>query len=69
MTKETNALWLRFEKLFKPEMIDTFVHELKASEAADINNGGLEEQFDYLIDSAGPEWVEQLIEEEERYAP
>ena len=63
MNKED--LWPRFEKCFKPEMVDEFIHELKSGEAADINNAGLEEQFDYLIQHAGPDWVEQLIVTEE----
>jgi hypothetical protein len=61
-------LWERFEKCFKPEMIDDHVHELKSAEAAGINNAGLEAQFDYLIDEAGADWVEQLITEEEQGA-
>ena len=33
---------------------DELVHELKAREAADINNGGIEEQAKYIIDQLGP---------------
>jgi hypothetical protein len=64
-TIKENDLWPRFQAVFTPEMIDDFVHEFKSTEASDINNEGLESQFDYLINAGGPDWVAQLIEEEE----
>lgn len=44
----------------EPEDLDDLVHDLKAEEAADINNGGLTSQVEYLL-SAGLT-VEQIIE-------
>ena len=34
--------------------LDDLVHELKASEAAGINNSGLEAQAQYIIEQLGP---------------
>lgn len=31
--------------------LDELVHEIKAEEAASINNGGVESQLDYLLES------------------
>lgn len=63
--KTEDELWSRFEKVFTSEMIDDYVHDLKSEEASGLNNQGLEAQFDYLIDAAGPDWMEQLIIEKE----
>ena len=43
----------RQNHLTEPDL-DELVHELKACEAADINNGGIEEQAKYIIDQLGP---------------
>ena len=54
----------------KPEDLDELVHELASSIAADINNGGLEDQVRYLVEGLGAEHAERqiddLIEEQPR---
>jgi hypothetical protein len=47
----------------RPEDLDDIVHELAASIAADVNNGGLEEQIVYLIDGLGAEHAERQLNE------
>ena len=47
----------------KPEDLDELVHELASSIAADINNGGLEEQVKYLAQEMGAEQVERQLDE------
>jgi hypothetical protein len=51
----------------QPNDFDETVHEFAASIAADVNNGGLEEQIVYLVDGLGIQHTErqldQLIEE------
>ena len=39
------------------------IHDLAASVAADVNNGGLEEQISYLIDGLGAQHTEKLLDE------
>ena len=39
------------------------VHELAASVAADVNNGGLEDQLHYLVDGLGAQHAEQQLNE------
>ena len=58
------SLWERFKNRFKSEDIDEHIHQLKSVEASDINNDGLGAQFDYLIVTAGPDFVEQLLDEQ-----
>jgi hypothetical protein len=52
-----------------PEDLDELVHELVSSVAADVNNGGLDEQVAYLVKEMGVQHTEReldrLIEEEE----
>lgn len=43
------------------EQLDEHVHELKAQEAADINNQGVESQLDYMLEQGGHEWVESVL--------
>ena len=45
------------------EDLDEVVHELAASVAADVNNGGLEEQIAYLVDGLGAQHTERQIDE------
>jgi hypothetical protein len=45
------------------EDLDEVVHELAASVAADVNNGGLEDQIRYLVDGLGAEHTERQIDE------
>lgn len=67
---ETRAdLWSRFEKRFEPSDVDMHVHELKGNEAANINNAGLKDQFDYLYENAGADWMEQLLGEDKPLTP
>ena len=47
----------------EPEELDELVHELTASVAADVNNGGLEDQIACLVDGIGAEHTERQIDE------
>jgi hypothetical protein len=47
----------------EPEDVDELVHELAASIAADINNGGLDDQIRYLVDEMGVEQTEKQIDD------
>ena len=47
----------------EPEDLDELVHELAASLAADVNNGGLDDQIRYLVDGMGAEHTERQIED------
>jgi hypothetical protein len=68
-TIERAKLYERITKRFAPEDLDEHVHELKSSEAADINNGGTETQFDYLYETCGADWLEELLGAEEPQTP
>jgi hypothetical protein len=46
----------------EPEDFDEFVHELASSVAADINNGGLEDQIKYLVEGLGAEHAERQLD-------
>ena len=50
----------------KPEDLDEIVHEFAASIAADVNNGGLEEQIRYLVEGMGAQHTERQIERVDR---
>jgi hypothetical protein len=54
----------------QPEDVDDLVHELAASVAADVNNGGIEDQIIYLVDGLGAQHakrqLDELIEERRR---
>ena len=39
------------------------MHELASSVAADINNGGLEDQVRYLVEGLGTEHAERQLDE------
>lgn len=45
------------------EVLDDYVHEAKAEEAAAINNEGTQAQIKFLVDSWGPEETEKAIRE------
>ena len=47
----------------KAEDCDEMVHELAASVAADVNNGGLEDQIAYLVDGLGAQHTERQLDE------
>ena len=47
----------------EPEDLDEAVHELASSIAADVNNGGIEEQVRYLVKETGAQQTERQIDE------
>jgi len=47
----------------EPEDLDEIVHELAASFAADVNNGGLEDQIRYLVDGMGAQHTEKQVKD------
>ena len=47
----------------QPENLDELIHELAASVAADVNNGGVEDQLRYLVDGIGAQQTEQQLDE------
>jgi hypothetical protein len=47
----------------EPEDLDESVHDLASSVAADVNNGGLEEQIRYLVEGLGTQHAERQIDE------
>jgi len=47
--------------LLESHELDEYVHDLKGEEAAAINNGGIEEQFEYLADEAGLAWIKDTL--------
>jgi hypothetical protein len=47
----------------EPEDLDEIVHEFAASIAADVNNGGLDDQIRYLVDGMGVQQTEQQLDE------
>jgi len=47
----------------EPEDLDEIVHEFAASIAADVNNGGLDDQIRYLIDGMGVQQTERQLDE------
>ena len=47
----------------EPEDLDETVHELASSVAADVNNGGLEDQVRYLVEGLGAQHAERQLDE------
>ena len=45
------------------EDFDEMTHEFAASVAADVNNGGLQDQIKYLVDGIGAQHTERQIDE------
>ena len=45
------------------EDFDDLVHEFAASVAADVNNGGIEDQLRYLVDGIGAQHTERQLDE------
>jgi hypothetical protein len=45
------------------EDLDDVVHDLAASVAADVNNGGLDEQLGYLVAGLGAQHAERQLDE------
>ena len=46
-----------------PEDLDELVHELAASTAADVNNGGLDDQIRYLVEGMGVQQTERQLDD------
>ncbi len=42
---------------FNSSDLNNDVHEIKAAEAAAINNGGIDNQLEYLHEAAGLDWI------------
>jgi Asp-tRNA(Asn)/Glu-tRNA(Gln) amidotransferase A subunit family amidase len=47
----------------RPEELDETVHELASSVAADVNNGGLEDQIRYLVEGLGAKYAERQLDD------
>jgi hypothetical protein len=47
----------------QPEDLDDLVHDLAGSVAADVNNGGVEDQIAYLVDGLGAKHTERQLNE------
>ena len=47
----------------QPEDVDNLVHDLAASVATDVNDGGLEDQIRYLVEGIGVQHTERQIDE------
>jgi hypothetical protein len=47
----------------RPEDLDELVHELVSGQASSINNGGLEDQIEFLVQTCGPREARSLIEQ------
>lgn len=47
----------------EPEDLDDIVHEFAASIAADVNNGGLDDQITYLVDGMGVQQTERQLDD------
>lgn len=58
-TSRTEALYRLVEE--KGLDLDDYVHQLKSTEASDINNEGSRAQLDYMIEVGGVAWVEDTL--------
>ena len=45
--------------------LDDFVRQVKSNEASDINNSGFDEQFAFLVDACGVDWIIETFLAEE----
>lgn len=52
-------------KALSSDVLDEIVHDLKAGEAASINNQGPDAQIEYIIDTGASDYLKQVIKEEE----
>lgn len=53
--------WIeRFEKAGVTDL-DEEIHELKSIEASDINNNGLGDQLQYLLEQCGEDYLKSLL--------
>jgi len=44
-----------------PEELDEIIQDLKGEEAAEINNGGIDAQLDYVEKNAGLRWLARYL--------
>ncbi len=52
------------EATFTCEDLDNLVHEMKSIEASNINNAGVSEQLDYLIESGmSPDQIAEAVKD------
>jgi len=42
---------------YRSEDLDIHIHELKANEASEINNNGIDTQLEFLANSCGLDWL------------
>jgi hypothetical protein len=59
MTKEEIFAFIKAK--FSTEDLCDHVIELKAQEACDINNQGIDDQLEYLYSEGGHDWMEELF--------
>jgi hypothetical protein len=55
------AAWEAVEARYSDGDLDDHVHDLVSHDGTAINNSGLREQFDYLYDNAGEDWVHEAL--------
>ena len=62
-SEETDAIVAWAESLgARPEYLDDLVHDLISQQASSINNGGLDEQIAFLVETCGPRQARSLID-------
>ena len=60
---EKQKIFEKIKQRFSSVDLDNDVHELKAQEAAMINNAGINYQLEYLYKEAGLDWlIETFLE-------
>jgi hypothetical protein len=57
--KRKAALFDRVKKHASEEELDEVIHELVSQRASDVNNGGLDSQFDYMEANCGLDWIDE----------
>lgn len=50
----------------EPEHLDDIIHELRSEEASGLNNSGIEDQLQYLVETLGFKETVRLIREESK---
>ena len=58
---QRRAIFDDFRRLYASEDLDSFVHELKSMEAAEINNKGINAQLEYMAEAGGLDWMAELL--------
>lgn len=59
--REAASLLDKMEERFNGSDLDSHVHELKSQEAADIDEGGVRKQLEYLLEKGGITWMQALL--------